>query len=358
MPINLSAPFNDLSIGNVTVCLAREMYERNLDVNIFPVQGQVHLGAYSWADEGFVKWIISKSENAIENISQEDRSLKIWHITGSETVLPNQTLFTFHEVEGTTKAEDSICRLQKNVIFSSRQSQEQFSKVIGEKSKFIPLAFDSRSFNRKPRQKHDKVIFGLIGKWEKRKNTERLISLWLKEFGNNPKYHLYCLVDNPFFQKEHQEQLKTRALGGNTWQNITFFERMKLNDQVNSLMNFVDIDIGGISNGEGWNLPSFNMTALGKYSIVTNYSAHKDWANDKNSILLESDGKQEIYDGFFFQKGQKFNQGVYSYISDEKIIFGFHEAIKRFEQNTVNEEGLKLANFTYSEMLDMILEVI
>ena len=46
-----------------------------------------------------------------------------------------------------------------------------------------------------------------------------------------------------------------------------------MTSKVNILINNIDIDLSGLSNGEGWNLPAFNATALGKWSIVSNCRA-------------------------------------------------------------------------------------
>jgi hypothetical protein len=122
-------------------------------------------------------------------------------------------------------------------------------------------------------------------------------------------------------------------------------------------MNAIDIDLSGISNGEGWNLPAFNATALGKWSVVSNCSSHKDWATRENSILIEANNKQPCYDNFFFRQGAPFNQGNYYLIKDESIIDGFERAEKLAK--TVNEEGKKLKNiFTYSKSIDKIFETI
>ena len=73
----------------------------------------------------------------------------------------------------------------------------------------------------------------------------------------------------------------------------------------------IDIDLTGLSGGEGWNLPAFNCTALGKWSVVLNASAHKDWATESNSILVEPSGQIPVDDGLFFKTGLPINQGKF-----------------------------------------------
>jgi len=124
---------------------------------------------------------------------------------------------------------------------------------------------------------------------------------------------------------------------------------------VNDFINSIDIDLSGLSNGEGWNLPSFNATALGKWSIVSNCSAHKDWATEENSILVDPIGKQPCYDNFFFREGASFNQGQYYKLNGDDILAAFDKAVEKAGQ--LNTEGTKLRDkFTYSKTVDSILD--
>ena len=139
--------------------------------------------------------------------------------------------------------------------------------------------------------------------------------------------------------------------------NINFLPFLPKNSQVNDYLNSIDIDLGGMSGAEGWNLPSFNATCLGKWSIVLNSSAHKDWATEDNSILVEPSGKEPVYDGIFFKEGSDFNQGnIYTFSEDE-----FMEAMNKAESKLgqKNTEGVKLKDkFSYSSTLNSILDKI
>jgi hypothetical protein len=113
----------------------------------------------------------------------------------------------------------------------------------------------------------------------------------------------------------------------------------------------------GLSGGEGWNLPAFNATCLGKWSIVLNATSHKDWANENNSILVEPTGEIECHDQVFFQKGSDFNQGVFYDWEEDAIFNAMENAEKKVGQ--INAEGQKLAaNLTYSNTTDKILSSI
>ena len=354
--LNFDGPINGLSLGNVSVNFLRELKEKDLDINMFPVGDQGQFEAYDKISDEFKKWVERIAQTRLKKLDSETPSLKVWHINGSEKVLPNQYLYTFYEVDSPTEEEINIVKLQKHVFFSSSEAAQAFKDKGCENVSHIPLGFDLDFHETDKKYLGEDIIhFGLIGKFERRKNTQAIIELWLNKFGNNPKYQLSCLVSNPFFNEEQMNQAIQTCLKGTSVSNINFLPHLKTNSEVNDFMNSIDIDLSGLSNGEGWNLPSFNCTALGKWSIVSNCSSHKDWATPENSILVDPIGKQPCYDNFFFKEGSPFNQGQYYKLSGDAILNSFNKALERVGQK--NTEGIKLRDkFTYSKTVDAILD--
>tara|TARA_Y100000592_G_scaffold93675_1_gene157234 strand:- start:4670 stop:5758 length:1089 start_codon:yes stop_codon:yes gene_type:complete len=352
--LNFEGPINSLSLGNVTVNFLRELEKRDLDISLYPIGDQGDFTAYDKISDDFKSWVSNIATSRLKNLCLENPSLKIWHINGSEKLLPNQYLYTFHEVDSPTEEEVNIVNIQKHVFFSSSEAAENFKNKGCENVSYIPLGFDPDFHVTEKKHLEDTIHFGLVGKFERRKNTQAIIQLWADKFGNNPKYQLSCLVSNPFLNQEQMNQAIQSSLRGQNWSNINFLPHLKTNSEMNDFINSIDIDLSGISNGEGWNLPSFNATALGKWSIVSNCTAHKDWATKENSILIEPVGKQQCYDNYFFKEGLPFNQGQYYKLKGDDIIKSFDEAVSRVGQ--LNTEGTKLRDsFTYSNTIDEIL---
>ena len=130
---------------------------------------------------------------------------------------------------------------------------------------------------------------------------------------------------------------------------------MQTNSEVNDFINSIDIDLGGLSGGEGWNLPSFNATALGKWSVVLNATAHKDWATKDNSILIEPSKLKDCYDDIFFTRNSAFNQGQFFDITDEEMEQAILKSVSYAKKS--NPEGLKLQEiFTYEKTVGTILD--
>ena len=355
--LNFDAPINNLSLGNVSVNFLRELRNKDIDVSLFPVGDKGEFEAYDQITDEFKKWVEHSANSRLKKLSKDIPSLKVWHINGSERVLPNQYLYTFYETDSPTQEEINIVKLQKHVFFSCSEAAEVFKNKGCENVSYIPLGFDLDFKEIKKETPDDVIHFGLIGKFERRKNTQAIIQLWTQKFGNNSKYQLSCLVSNPFLNQDQMTHAIQSSLGGKNWSNVNFLPHLKTNSEVNHLLNNIDIDLSGLSNGEGWNLPSFNSTALGKWSIVSNCSAHKDWATEDNCILVEPVGKQPCYDNFFFKEGMPFNQGEYYKLNGDDILAAFDKAVERAGQ--YNTEGTKLRDkFTYSKTVDSILDYI
>ena len=150
------------------------------------------------------------------------------------------------------------------------------------------------------------------------------------------------------------KQIYDSVLGGKRYSNINFLPFLQTNAEVNDFLNAIDIDLTGLSGAEGWNLPAFNATCLGKWSIVLNATAHKDWANETNSILVEPNGMIPIYDGVFFRENDMYNQGNMWNWSKESVISAFERAEQKV--GTVNEAGIQLSKeLTYENTLNQII---
>ena len=344
------APLNSLSFGNVSFNLLKEMYAKNMDLAIFPI-GNVDVSAFSITDQGFKEWIEEAVNNRYKKLDKDTTTLQMWHLNGSENrISKKQILYTFYELDEPTDSENKLSELQDKTVFSSSYSANKFNNAS-----YAPLGFDTSFHKTNKQYLSDKIHFGLMGKLEKRKHTEKIIKNWIKKYGNNYKYQLTCCISNPFFKKEQMESAIRNILEGKRYGNINFLPFLPKNSQVNDFINSIDIDLGGLSGAEGWNLPSFNASCLGKWSIVLNATSHTDWATPKNSILIDPDGKQEVYDNIFFKKGAEFNQGnIYTFNDDELI-----SAMEKAESicKNVNIEGEKLKDkFTYKNTLEKILQ--
>lgn len=348
-------PVNPVSFGNVSLNLLREMFKRDMVIAHFPI-GNVDASVYDKLPNDLKEWLQNSINNRFKLLKKDLPTLQLWHINGSESrITPKHHLITFYELDKPTDTEKNIVDIHDSVMFSSEYSAKAFKSIGCKNVSHIPIGFDPDFHKTGKEYLQDKVHFGLMGKFEKRKHTGRILRLWAEKYGNNYNYQLSCCINNSFLKQDQLNQLIHQALDGKKYGNINFLPFLKTNSEVNEFMNAIDIDLTGLSGAEGWNLPAFNATALGKWSIVLNATSHKDWANEQNSILVEPSGKTPAYDGVFFQEGAPFNQGNIHTFNDEEVLSKMEEAeLKCKKENT---EGLKLQeNFSYSNMLDCVIK--
>jgi glycosyltransferase involved in cell wall biosynthesis len=360
MNFSVQLPLNSLSFGQVSFNLLYEFYKMGLHPSIFKASDHpIDISAYDF-DEGFIKWITSNHQLSLFKHSRETPIIRLWHINDSwRTYSDNQVLLTFHETDQLTKAEINIAKYSKLCVTSS------FTKSIfehhGLKTEMCKLGFDSLHF--KPTNKKyfddERITFNLCGKFEKRKHHAKIIKAWAKKFGKDKRYALQCAIHNQFYPDPNELKLiYGNILESQSFFNISFLNHMPKNSIYNDYLNSSDIVIG-MSGGEGWGLPEFQSVALGKHAVILNATAYKEWATNENSVLVEPNGKIEVYDDKFFQKGSSFNQGYIYDFDDEAFIYGCELAIARVKENRVNESGLKIKEeFKYSDLANKLLLMI
>ena len=175
-------------------------------------------------------------------------------------------------------------------------------------------------------------------------------------FGNNKDFYLNCAVFNSFISPDQNNALIERALEGKKYFNVNLLGFMPKNSLYNDFLNSGDIVVG-MSGGEGWGLPEFQSVGLGKHAIILNAHAYKEWANEKNAVIVSPSEKIPAYDGMFFKPDQPFNQGNIFDFDESSFTEACDKAIKRVRENKINLEGLKLQEkFSYPKMFDEVLK--
>jgi len=357
---HLDLPINSLSFGNCSVNILKEIFKRGLSPTISLIGERADFSSFEGKiTPEFLEWVKQRCHSFNLKHKRTNPTFKLWHINGSlSSPSKDQTLLTFYELDSPTSSEINIIKNQKTTLVSSSYTKSVFDSHGCANVKYCPLGFDSESFYKKEsnRKDEEKIVFGLVGKLEKRKQHHKVLSAWAKKFGNNPKYMLNCAIKNSFLSDEQNQATLNQVLGGNSYFNINFLNYMPSNNLYNDYLNSNDIIIG-MSAGEGWGLPEFQSLCLGKHGVILNAHAYKDWANSENSVLVNPNGKIPCYDGFFFNPGTEFNQGNYFDWDEDEFISACEEAENRFKNNKINIAGEELSKkFTWSNTTDVILD--
>lgn len=357
MNFSVNLPINSVSFGQCSIAILRELFKKNLNPCIFPI-GQPD-GSSQEISKEFGDWINQCINKAICDHKRKNPILKLWHLNGSlESFSERQTLMTFYELDNPTQHELNIVRNNEKVIVTSNYTKQIFEENGLSNIYYVPLGFDSYNFNKKDKKyfKDDRIVFNVLGKFEKRKQHEKVIKSWIKKYGNNPDYFLQCAIYNPFLSQQENEEIVKRLFDNKNYFNIQFLGFMPQNALYNDFLNSASIviDMGT----EGWSLPSFHSVAMGKHGVLLNCAGIKEWATEENSSLINPNGKIPCYDGKFFVYGQPFNQGNIFDFDEEEFLDGCEKAIKKVKTNPINEKGLELQKeFTFSKTLEKILAV-
>jgi glycosyltransferase involved in cell wall biosynthesis len=337
----------------------RGFFNKNISPCLFPITGQIDLST-STQDKQFFDYISKCAQKANKEHSRDIPTFKLWHLNqGLDSFSKVNNLLTFYELDEPTPSEINIAKNADNLFFTNKYTQDIFNQY-GISSTVIPLAFDRYSFKKLNKKffQDDRIVFNLCGKFEKRKNHEKIIKAWVKKFGNNKKYYLQCALYNPFLDERGNRDNFVRSVDGKNYPNVQFLGHMPTNALYNDYLNSGNIIIG-MSGAEGWGLPEFQSLALGKQGVILNAHSYKEWANEKNSVLVEPNGKIPAYDGVFFKPNEEFNQGNIFDFCEDDFISGCEQAIEKYNKNNLNSEGIKLQeDFSLEKTLDKLLPLI
>lgn len=364
--LNVQAQCSVLSLGQVGFNLLRELYKRKVQVCLFP--RQIDLSPFK-VDPAFGQWLERSINTRFTKLDRKVPTLNCWHINGSETRLSDkQVLLSFHETDSPTESEVNIVNQQDHTFFTSSWTVENFKTYGAQNVSFVPLGLDEDFVPAGRRLISDEITHWILcGKYEDlRKMTGAKIQAWIKRHGGKREHHLTLCVHNPFYQKRQRpdgqiegfdmNDVYARLFANGKPANVQIMPPLKTNAEMLQVYQSADIDLSGFSRSEGWNVPAHTATALGKWSIVSNCSAHKDWATVENSILVEPTGAVVANDGMFFRPGEPFSQGNLFDFAPDAFDNALQEAEKRAK--TPNPAGELLRQQTYSKMLDSILEKI
>lgn len=356
--LNLEVPINGLSFGQVGFGVLHELFERKYLPNIFPL-GNVDLGAFDF-NQSFVDWLkfcINKSKSAY---SRKYTTIKLWHIFDSERRLSDrQVLWTAHETDMFTSVEKNIMSNTDVVLFTSSYAKDTAEKNGLKNVDVCPNFFDYKHFGKDVGAKKvsDCINFSLIGKFERRKHTDRILKLWSDNFGNDPRYRLNCLISNPFFKDDQWVNIINSIFPNGVPWNINLIPRQEKNTSVAAIMQASDIDLSGLSGAEGFNLPCFNMLALNKICVVLDAHSHKDFIEDQKVFKVRPSEKLPIYDGMFFVQGNIANQGNMFSFADNEALEAIHNAINSFINGEVFKSDVAV-KFSVSNTVDKLLSYV
>ncbi len=358
-------PANNLSMGNVSVNLLLALWRKKIDILYSPI-GNADISNYNLPEE-FKIWLNQAAQRFHKEFDRNLFTIRNWHLAGSHSWITNKRyLLSYHECDSVTPEELQIVKNIDKVFFCGTYSPKVFADY-GVNCDSFNLGVDELSFKKlnKTYFTDNRINWLCTGKIEARKATLKIIELWARKYGKKrgesykdgeQMHTMSCCIINPFYDVKIQEQQIAQVLK-EQYINIQFFPFLG-REQYNDLYNSCEIDLTGLSLAESWNLPSFNFTSLGKWSIVLNAHGHKSWSTPQNSIQVSPNGKENIADGIHFHPypNSLMNIGNRFTWDSKDVELAMDTAVEKVKNKIPNVEGEKLATeFTYDKSLDYIL---
>lgn len=317
MKLNLHAPINSLGYGVVGYNIWKRL-SRLMDVTLFPIGH----GIFPPTDDGN-KSIDPMISNAISSdVAKQFKfdsslpTLKIWHENQLAERIGSGKYYAwpFFEISKFDKRRITHMQSVDQIVVSSEWAKNIVEENMTLKAEpiVVECGVDRSIFHQevKPRDisptfytqetsRYSPYVFLNCGKWEVRKGHDVLHKAFKDAFPPNiyPDVELWMMTSNPFLTDSERGY----------WESLYKSDpRIKILDRVDFQTELAAVMAGancGVfpSRAEGWNLEILEMMSMGKQVITTNYSAHTQFCNEKNSLLIDIEKEEPIYDGKFFK---------------------------------------------------------
>ena len=207
--------------------------------------------------------------------------------------------------------------------------------------KVIPLGVDKDIFQPCESSRKTTVFFN-CGKWEIRKGHDLIVKAFNFAFTEDDDVELWMMCDNPFFSDVENKEWEELYLNSPLGSKIKIIPRQPTQKEVYNIMKETDCGVFP-ARAEGWNLELLEMLSCGKYIIATDYSGHTEFCDDKNSLLIAVEDKEEAFDGKWFH-----GQGNWAKLSDKdsELMSSMMQSVyinKKSGSLPLNQEGIETA---------------
>jgi glycosyltransferase involved in cell wall biosynthesis len=356
--LNLNCPIGNTGYGITSFNIYKQLIEQNINVSLFPMGGI----AVDTIEERDL--ILSSMQNQ-ESFDKNSPCLKIWHQFDLALRIGSgpYSALTFFEVDRLKPIEINMINNTDNIFVASKWAKNiLLANNITTNITVSPLAADLSIFNKdietpgkdKDKTENGKYIFINIGKWEVRKGHDLLVEMFNAAFTEEDNVELWMINHNPFLSEEDNQKwigmYKNSPLGDK----IKIFPRINTHKELAQVVALSDCGIFP-ARAEGWNNEIIEVMAMDKPVILTNYSAHTEYATKENSYLIDIDELIPAKDNKFFD-----GFGNWANLGDNQFEQTV-EYMKYVYTNKVrtNENGLKTAqSYTWDKTANIISNTI
>jgi glycosyltransferase involved in cell wall biosynthesis len=357
--INLSVPINQLGYGVVGLNVLKALSEAGHEPALWP-EGPVEVPAC------YHPLLVQTHHTRARPYDPQAPCLRILP-AGDLALRIGRGIhagFPMFELDRFMPCERQYLDQLDRILVTSKWAQDVVRKgtvLSVERTSIVPLAVDRAIFHAqvspwlpalpglKPRPDDNRTIFLNVGKWEKRKGHDVLREAFLRAFRRQDNVLLLMNCANPFLRPEETQKwirhYQDHPLGDKVG---IIQDRLASQADLARLMAAADAGVFP-ARAEGWNLDLAEMMAMGKWVIATNYSAHTEFCNADNSLLISVDRTEPAVDGTAYFHGQ----GEWSVLGESQIqqladhLRFIHESKQKGTLQT-NQAGIKTFSETFT----------
>lgn len=344
MNLSMLAPINGLGYGVAAKNIILSLIQNGVNVALFPIGDKIEAGT---------------NQNILSAIKQRtmyDKDadcIRIWHqFALAEHVGRGRHIgFPIFELDTLTAEEKHQMNSMDGIIVCSGWAKQVcINNGITVPVYVVPLGVDTTVFKPMVNESPETIFFN-CGKWEIRKGHDILIQAFKKAFGPADNVKMLMCCSNPFLDvqaRNHWEQMYRHP-------KIHIVPRLTSHAEVAMMMGMADCGVFP-ARAEGWNLEALETLACGKQLIITDYSAHTEFCNDKNSMLIPITDLEPAVDNKWF-----FGQGNWANLSKSVDIIAAYmkDVHDKKKKGTLLENlaGLATANkYTWDNSAKQLLE--
>lgn len=351
--ININCPINSTGYGITSTNIVKAIHRADVQTALFPIGGNIEVNSQN--DVDLIKSLMLK----INDFNYNAPCLKIWHQHDLASKIGNGHYYTFpfFEIDKLTPREVHHLNYSDYIFVASEWARQVLiNNQIIKPIYVAPLGVDLEVFQLKNKIRFAKenYIFFHIGKWEHRKSQDFLIHAFNKAFDVNDKVELWLLPHNPFLSENETNYWLNIVSQSPLKDKIKIYDRLPTQYHVAEFIDSCDCGVF-LSRAEGWNNEIIESMALNKPIIATNYSAHTEYCNSKNSFLVNINETEPANDGKWFH-----GQGNWAKL-DHNTLEQSIEYMRTVYTNNIdtNPEGLITAKkYSWDQTAQIILNTL
>jgi glycosyltransferase involved in cell wall biosynthesis len=352
MSIIISCPVNNTGYGLASLNILKSLNGKNKDIIYFPIGNP---SANSEQDQQMLVQMYNRKSKFDINSPY----IKIWHqFDLLEHVGRGQYYaFPFFELD-TFNSQEKMSLSVPDVIFATSEwAKSIIQNNVSTLTEVIPLGVDTSIFNQETIHKtrnDDKYVFLNIGKWEIRKGHDFIHKVFKDAFPHQKDVELWVLASEKTNNYSNANELQMWKEIYSSDPRIKLFNGMDTQQQIAQLIANSDCGLYP-SRAEGWNLELLETMAMNKPVIATNYSAHTEFCNKDNCMLIDINATEKAFDNKAF-----IGQGNWAKITKTQIDQIIEHMRSAYSNRIINNSnGVITANkYTWSNTADQILRCI